>query len=154
VIKSVVFCAHPETKQHLFFECHFTKFIWSAVQITFNIHMLVSMLYLFNVWANSWANIWGSLYWQVLLPYVEYCGLVGMILYLTIFRWKHICWYSIMRRIGSDSRRNYKGVKRRQQWWRIHIEHWRRWSFTSLQISDGDSTIESVCHSFSTFNDL
>jgi hypothetical protein len=52
VIKSV-FCAHPETIQHLFFECHFAKFIWSTIQITFNIHMLVSVLHLFSVWANS-----------------------------------------------------------------------------------------------------
>jgi hypothetical protein len=51
--KKCVFRAHPETIQHLFFECHFAKFIWSAVQITFNIHMIVSVLHLFSVWANS-----------------------------------------------------------------------------------------------------
>jgi hypothetical protein len=52
VIKSV-FCAHPKTIQLLFFKCHFAKFIWSAIQLMFNIHMHVSVLHLFSVWANS-----------------------------------------------------------------------------------------------------
>jgi hypothetical protein len=55
--KKCVFCAHPETIQHLFFECHFAKFIWSAVQITFNIHMPVSVLHLLSVWETAWANV-------------------------------------------------------------------------------------------------
>jgi hypothetical protein len=45
-----VFCAQTETIQHLFFECHFAKFIWTAGHIAFNIPKHVSVLHLFNDW--------------------------------------------------------------------------------------------------------
>jgi hypothetical protein len=53
VIKKCVFCAHPEMIQHLFFECNFAKFIWTSVQIIFNIHVPTSVMHLFNDWANN-----------------------------------------------------------------------------------------------------
>jgi hypothetical protein len=49
--KQCVFCAQTETIQHLFFECHIAKFIWTAVHIAFNIPRLVSVLHLFSDWA-------------------------------------------------------------------------------------------------------
>jgi hypothetical protein len=48
-----VFCSHPEFIQHLFFEYHFAKFIWGAVEFTFNIEIPISVVHLFNGWANS-----------------------------------------------------------------------------------------------------
>jgi hypothetical protein len=45
------FCANHESIQHLFFYCHFARFIWRAVQVTFNIG--VPMSHLFNDWANG-----------------------------------------------------------------------------------------------------
>jgi hypothetical protein len=35
--KQCVFCSQPESIQHLFFNCHFAKFLWRVVQVTFNI---------------------------------------------------------------------------------------------------------------------
>jgi hypothetical protein len=51
--KQCVACSQPETIQHLFFDCHFTRFLWRAVQVTFNIDMPTSVMHLFNDWANG-----------------------------------------------------------------------------------------------------
>jgi hypothetical protein len=42
-----------ESIQHLFLECHFAKFIWRAIQFTFNIEIPTSVVHMFNGWANS-----------------------------------------------------------------------------------------------------
>ena len=36
--KQYCFCSSDETIQHLFFECHVAKFLWRAVQFSFNLH--------------------------------------------------------------------------------------------------------------------
>jgi hypothetical protein len=51
--KQYVFCAQAKSIQHLFFECHFAKFIWTTVHIAFNIPKPISILHLFNDWAIS-----------------------------------------------------------------------------------------------------
>jgi hypothetical protein len=51
--KTCAFCSHPETIQHLFFDCHVAKFIWRAVQTAFNIDIPISVMHLFNNWANG-----------------------------------------------------------------------------------------------------
>jgi hypothetical protein len=51
--KQCMFCAQAESIQHLFFECHFAKFIWTVVHIVFNIPKPISVLHLFNDWAIS-----------------------------------------------------------------------------------------------------
>jgi hypothetical protein len=51
--KQCVFCAQVETIQHLFFDCHFAKFIWTVVHIAFNIEKPLSVLHLFNDWASA-----------------------------------------------------------------------------------------------------
>jgi hypothetical protein len=48
-----VFCVQPKTIQHLFFDCHYAKFIWTAIQIAFNIQKHISVLHLFEDWANE-----------------------------------------------------------------------------------------------------
>jgi hypothetical protein len=48
-----VFCAKEETIQHLFFECHFAKFIWIAVHVAFNVDKPVSVLHPFNDWSST-----------------------------------------------------------------------------------------------------
>jgi hypothetical protein len=54
-----VFCSQPKSIQHLFFDCHFAKFIWTAVHISFNIQKPISILHLFNDWASSMGrNMW------------------------------------------------------------------------------------------------
>jgi hypothetical protein len=51
-----IFCSQPESIQHLFFDCHFAKFIWTTVQISFNIQKSLSVLHLFNDWASSMGH--------------------------------------------------------------------------------------------------
>lgn len=34
---NVVFCNLDETILHIFYDCHIAKFIWSVVQVSFNI---------------------------------------------------------------------------------------------------------------------
>jgi hypothetical protein len=51
--KQCVFCVQPKTIQHLFFDCHYAKFIWTAIQIAFNIQKHISVLHLFEDWANE-----------------------------------------------------------------------------------------------------
>jgi hypothetical protein len=48
-----VLCAQDEIIQHLFFECHYAKFIWTSVHIVFNIQKPLSVLHLFDDWANA-----------------------------------------------------------------------------------------------------
>jgi hypothetical protein len=63
-----VFCAQIKTIQHLFFECHFAKFIWTSVHIAFNITKFVSVLHLFNDWSITGGLKTVTSACQVLLP--------------------------------------------------------------------------------------
>jgi hypothetical protein len=54
--KMCVFYSHPETIQHLFFDCHFARFLWRAVQITFNIDTPTSIADLFSDRTNGVGN--------------------------------------------------------------------------------------------------
>jgi hypothetical protein len=47
---SCVFCNHEETTQYLFFECHFTKILWKAVHVTFDIQGPISINDMFTSW--------------------------------------------------------------------------------------------------------
>ncbi|MFB5604543.1 MAG: hypothetical protein ACE5RK_09090, partial [Candidatus Nitrosomaritimum aestuariumsis] len=47
---SCAFCNREETIQHLFFECHYAKFLWRALQITFGIHSPTSINDMFTSW--------------------------------------------------------------------------------------------------------
>jgi hypothetical protein len=42
------FYAKHESIQHLFFYCHFARFFWRTVQVTFNIGVPNSVAHLFN----------------------------------------------------------------------------------------------------------
>jgi hypothetical protein len=56
--KHCVFCLHSESIQHLFFYCHFAKFLWRVVQTTFNIVNPTSVAHVFNGWANGlWKQV-------------------------------------------------------------------------------------------------
>jgi hypothetical protein len=48
-----VFCSQYESIQLLFFYCHFAKFPWRLVQVTFNIVNPTSIAHVFNGWANG-----------------------------------------------------------------------------------------------------
>ena len=48
--KKCVFCSHNETIQHLFFDCHFAKFLWRVVQYTFGLVPPTSAAQFYNDW--------------------------------------------------------------------------------------------------------
>jgi len=48
--KKCVFCSHDETIKHLFFDCHFAKFLWRVVQYTFGLVPPTSVAQLYNDW--------------------------------------------------------------------------------------------------------
>jgi hypothetical protein len=50
--KLCVFCSTSESIQHLFFDCHFDRFLWRAVQINFNIDIYMFVAHLFNGWTT------------------------------------------------------------------------------------------------------
>jgi hypothetical protein len=53
--KNCVFCYYNESIQHLFFECHFAKFMWRAVSLTFGLRTPCSVYDLFNLWARGFS---------------------------------------------------------------------------------------------------
>jgi hypothetical protein len=46
------FCSQKKMIQHIFFDCHYARFIWRAVQVTFNIGIPTLVSRLFSGWAN------------------------------------------------------------------------------------------------------
>ena len=51
--KKCVYCTHSETIQHLFFDCHFTKFIWRAIYFSFGITMPSNVNHMFHGWLQG-----------------------------------------------------------------------------------------------------
>jgi hypothetical protein len=54
--KLYVFYSHSESIQHLFFDCHFARFLWRAVQVTFNIDVPIFTTHMFNGWIAGLGN--------------------------------------------------------------------------------------------------
>lgn len=50
------FCTKNETIQHLFIDCHFTKFIWRAVQFSFGLYIPTSISHIFYDWLQGVIN--------------------------------------------------------------------------------------------------
>lgn len=51
--KLCVLCGARETIQHLFFECHFARFIWRVVSLTFGLRAPYSIEDLFSLWLQG-----------------------------------------------------------------------------------------------------
>lgn len=51
--KRSVFCSCNEAIQHLFFDCHFVKFVWRAVHITFGVAALTSKNHMCGDWLHG-----------------------------------------------------------------------------------------------------
>jgi hypothetical protein len=55
------FSTYPESIKYLFFDCHFDKFLWRAIAVTFNIAIPNSVGHLFNDYGQIvWDCIWES----------------------------------------------------------------------------------------------
>jgi hypothetical protein len=51
--KTCCFCHEEEMIQHLFFDCRFTRFIWSFPQIAFNLTKPQSVTHMSGSWLNG-----------------------------------------------------------------------------------------------------
>jgi hypothetical protein len=80
--KLCVFCSHPDSIQHLFFDCHFTRFLWRAVQVTFNIVIPTSVAHLFNGCATGLGKYFKNL---VLVGVTALCWALWTIRNDTVF---------------------------------------------------------------------
>ncbi len=47
------FCNHNETIQHLFFDCHVARFVWSILFITFGINPPNNVANMFGIWLKG-----------------------------------------------------------------------------------------------------
>src|SRR6266542_6914283 len=47
------FCNLNESIPHLFFDCHLSRFIWRAIQVSFNISSPLSVQHLFSGWLRG-----------------------------------------------------------------------------------------------------
>ncbi len=74
------FCIKNGTIQHLFMECHFTKFIWRSIQFSFGFTLLIAYLIFFMIGFWGWTRKIENLFLKHLL-YVRLYGWVGMTWY-------------------------------------------------------------------------
>jgi len=51
--KKYVFCAHDESIQRLFFDCHYAKFLWCAIHFTFGINVPASINHMCLGWLSG-----------------------------------------------------------------------------------------------------
>lgn len=60
-----VFCSGNESIQHLFFDCHFAKFIWRAVHISFGVVAPKSIDHMYSAWLHELNSRTKSLFMVV-----------------------------------------------------------------------------------------
>ena len=51
--KKCVFCSHDESIKHIFFQCEFSRSIWSAIQIGSTLYPPRSVVNIFGNWLNG-----------------------------------------------------------------------------------------------------
>jgi len=73
--KQCCFCRSDETIQHLFIECHMTKFLWRAVQFAFNLNPPRSIT---NLWSNWLIGIGTKLKRQLLVGAFALCWAIWL----------------------------------------------------------------------------
>jgi hypothetical protein len=67
--KKCCFCSKAETIQHLFFECHYARFLWRAMYYVFGIKQPRHSLHFFNSWSHNQLLLIGgaTLCWAIWL---------------------------------------------------------------------------------------
>jgi hypothetical protein len=68
--KQCCFCHDNETIMHLFFECHYAKFMWDLLYLAFNIVPPRSVRHMFGTWLNQFG---GKLKRQALVGAWAFC---------------------------------------------------------------------------------
>lgn len=48
------FCGNKESLEHPFFSCHFTRFVWRAIELTFGLQKLSNRIHLFGSGLDGW----------------------------------------------------------------------------------------------------
>jgi hypothetical protein len=89
------FCLWDKSRQHLFFNCLYARFLWVLVQITFNIPPPQNIQHLFTGWINQARGKWK---WQLFADtshFVRWYDLVEMMLFLIKF------WSYLLRRCST-----------------------------------------------------
>jgi hypothetical protein len=51
--KKCYFCSSQESIQHLFFDCHFAKFMWQVIHVSFNLLPPTSVHNMFTGWLGG-----------------------------------------------------------------------------------------------------
>jgi hypothetical protein len=67
------FCSSEETIQHLLFDCHFAKFMWRIIHISFNLTPPTSVHNIFTDWLLGFN---GKLKSKVLVGAVAFCWVI------------------------------------------------------------------------------
>jgi hypothetical protein len=110
--KKCAFCDCEENIQHLFFDCHYAKFIWRSLQFTFNIQSPISINDMFTDWLLTLGR---KQMRQILVGATTLCWSiyekVGMTSSLTTLWLKLICMYYLRQCIGVDNGRYYNQVR-------------------------------------------
>ena len=148
VAKKCVFCSHDETIQHLFFDCHFAKFLWRVVQYTFGLVPPTSAAQFYNDWLfrfdckSKMQLLCGvsALSWALWLSRND--------IVLTILLWKLICRYCSGPHIGFGCGRCFKSVMMTLTCWRMYVDHWRQWLCKFSPTMDGDLAIGLLLNKF------
>jgi hypothetical protein len=109
---SCAFCNNKEIIQHLFFECHYAKFLWRALHVAFGIQSPTSINYMFTSWLLALGRKRRK---QILV------GATASILINPL--WKCICRSCSAQHIGAIIGRCFNRVRRTPMRWKTHAEH-------------------------------
>ena len=100
--KVCCFYSTPKTIQHLFFDCHYARFLWCVVFVLFGINPPRNRNHLFN----SWSKLGGSNYNYLLLIeaaiFVGWYGSWRMIWFLIKVTPKLFCRFFLWGHTGYD----------------------------------------------------
>jgi hypothetical protein len=139
--KNCVFCSKKETIQHLLFDCHFAKFIWRAIHVTFGIREPINVSDLQYNWL---LNIETSHRTKMLTGVLAICWAIWLSRNDTIsVHQKHICRCFSEEPIGVVFGRSFKGVRKIEPGSKMSAEDWSLQLCRSLPRSVGALTIRS-----------
>jgi hypothetical protein len=69
------FCSSEETIQHLLFDCHFSRFVWRVIHISFNLSPPTSVHNFFTDWL---LGMNGKLKYKILVGAAAFCWVIWL----------------------------------------------------------------------------